>query len=429
MIFKRTLQRDLIFYTTAVYAALILVTLTFTLIRLLTQAVDGKIDPQSVFVLLGFALVNFQALIMSLSVFIGTLLVYGRMWRDSEMIVWQSSGLSLRRFVSPTMRFALPIAVLAAVFSGLIAPWANEQASQYRDVFTRRNDISRIAAEQFKENGDGSRVFYVGQSDEATHSVSNVFILEKPVATASVLIEPTEPIKPTDPTQPTPRDSAASVAFNAENIVAAAKGTVYTAPTGEQYLQLNQGRRYQLPSSNPAEQNKAVMGLMQFDQYRTLLSEKPNASNTDDVPVKQRTSLSLLEASTSPALADKPSAATLDAQGEIIWRLSGPLICLMVALLAIPLSYFNPRSGKSAPLVLAVLIFTVYVNTISLSQNYLQASKIKLLPAIIAPHGAVLLLSVLLLLWRSQWFMQVFGGLWRTLRHTAHFKQAFDSAK
>jgi lipopolysaccharide export system permease protein len=407
MIFKRTLQRDLIFYTTAVYAALILVTLTFTLIRLLTQAVDGKIDPQSVFVLLGFALVNFQALIMSLSVFIGTLLVYGRMWRDSEMIVWQSSGLSLRRFVSPTMRFALPIAVLAAVFSGLIAPWANEQASQYRDVFTRRNDISRIAAEQFKENGDGSRVFYVGQSDEATHSVSNVFILEK-VASPTPVITPATPAT-TDEIAINNND------FKAETIVTAAKGTVYTAPTGEQYLQLNQGRRYQIPSSNPTEPNSAVMGLMQFDQYRTLLAEKPSAANTDELPVKQRTSLNLLETVFAPS-----SASSLAAQSELIWRISGPLICLMMALLGIPLSYFNPRSGKSAPLVQAVLIFTVYVNTISLSQNYLQAKKISLLAALIAPHSAILLLSLVLLLWRSQWFMHAFGSTHRRVRQYLH---------
>ena len=58
MIFKRTLQSELIFYSSAVYAALLLVTLTFTLIRLLTQAVDGRIDPQSVFVLLGFLSLN-----------------------------------------------------------------------------------------------------------------------------------------------------------------------------------------------------------------------------------------------------------------------------------------------------------------------------------------------------------------------------------
>jgi lipopolysaccharide export system permease protein len=380
MIFKRTLQRDLIFYTTAMYAALCLVTLTFTLIRLLTQAIDGKIDPQSVFVLLGFAVVNFQALIMSLSVFIGTLLVYGRMWRDSEMLVWQSAGLSLRRFVAPTLRFALPIALLAALFSLLIAPWANERAYEYRDVFTRRSDISRIAAQQFKENSDGSRVFYVGVSDEKTHSVSNIFIVDKTPATGM------------------------ATSFNAESIVAAQQGTIYTAPDGEQYLQLSQGRRYQLSAANQAQPSaEQTTGLMQFAQYRTLLAEKPSTQSAE-VPIKQRTSIDVF--------ADQ----SLEAQSEVIWRLSGPLICLILAFLAVPLSYFNPRSGKSAPLLIAVLLFTVYVNAISLTQNYLQSGKLSLIPAMIAPHLAVFVLSWVLLLWRSQWLMQVLGGLWRKLR-------------
>ena len=153
MIFKRTLQSELIFYSSAVYAALLLVTLTFTLIRLLTQAVDGRIDPQPVFVLLGFAVVNYQAIVMSLSVFLGVLLVFGRMWRDSEMAIWQTSGLSLRSFVWPTLRFAIPVALLAALFSMLVAPWANRQAADFKDGFEKRDDLSRVATQQFHEGG------------------------------------------------------------------------------------------------------------------------------------------------------------------------------------------------------------------------------------------------------------------------------------
>ena len=124
MLFKRALHKELIFYTLAVYAALVLVTLTFTLIRLLSQASLGKIDPTTVFVLLGFSVVSYQALVISLAVFLGTLLAFGRMWRESEMVVWQAAGLSLGGFVGPTLRFALPVALLAAVMNMVVSPWA-----------------------------------------------------------------------------------------------------------------------------------------------------------------------------------------------------------------------------------------------------------------------------------------------------------------
>jgi lipopolysaccharide export system permease protein len=375
MIFKRTLQRDLIFYSTAVYAALILITLTFTLIKLLTQAGDGKIDPQSVFVLLGFAIINFQALMLSLSVFIGTLLVYSRMWRDSEMVVWQSSGLSLQQFIAPTVSFALPVALLAALFGVLIAPWANQQAYQYRDNFIQRQDISRIAAQQFKESSDGSRVFYVGVSNENLKTVSNIFILEKNK----------------------PNQLSSDKAFNEESVVAAAQGRIYISLEGEQYLELNQGRRYQLASTSNAETlNRQTTGFMQFEQYRTLLTPS-TASKTGLLPVKQRSSMELL------------NEFNLAAQGELLWRVSGAIMCVVLAMLAVPLSYFNPRSGKSTPLIVSVLIFIVYVNMNNVMKNYLESEKVTLFIAMTLPHVSIFLLFCYLLLWRGQSFRALFG--------------------
>jgi lipopolysaccharide export system permease protein len=378
MIFKRTLQSELIFYSTAVYAALTLITLTFTLIRLLTQAVDGRIDPQTVFVLLGFALVNYQAIVLSLSVFIGTLLVFSRMWRDSEMTIWQASGLSLRSFVWPTLRFAIPIALLAALFSMMIAPWANKQAYEYRDSYEKRGDLSRIATQQFKENRDSSRIFYVGNVDENTQAASNLFIVER------------------NPKSP-----------QFESIVAAQQGRIQTAADGDRYLELQQGRRYQLPKlqaepSTPTAGKTLQIGLMRFEQYQVLLAESPAKVSTT-IPYKQQNTLALMGNN------DKLS------RGELLWRIGTPLMGVLLALLAVPLSYFNPRSGKSAPLVIAVLLFIVYMNGLNITQNYLQSGKLKPLVALLSPHLAIFSLAMVLLLWRSQWFSQVLGRLRRGL--------------
>ncbi len=377
MIFKRTLQSELIFYSSAVYAALLLVTLTFTLIRLLTQAVDGRIDPETVFILLGFAVVNYQAIVLSLSVFLGTLLVFSRMWRDSEMTIWQASGLSLRSFVWPTLRFAIPVALLAALFSMMIAPWANRQAYEFKDSFEKRDDLSRVATQQFKENRDGSRLFYVGNIDKNTQAASNLFIVERAAKTP-----------------------------NSEGVVAAKTGRVVNETDGDRYLELNQGRRYQLPALTsapaPATGKKPEVGLMTYEQYRVLLSEKP-ASAAGFVPYKQRGTLELI--------GDTEKVA----RGELLWRFGSPVMCVLLALLAVPLSYFNPRSGKSAPLVMAILLFVIYMNAVSLAQNYLQFGKLKPLVALLSPHLIIFFLAIALLMWRSQWLMQVFGGLRQAL--------------
>ncbi len=384
MIFKRTLQSELIFYSSAVYAALLLVTLTFTLIRLLTQAVDGRIDPQSVFVLLGFAVVNYQAIVMSLSVFLGVLLVFGRMWRDSEMAIWQTSGLSLRSFVWPTLHFAIPVALLAALFSMLVAPWANRQAADFKDGFEKRDDLSRVATQQFKENREGTRVFYVGNIDETTQNASNLFIVDRLV------------------NQP-----------DTESVVAAKSGRVVNDASGDRFLELSQGRRYQLPrnaDSTTIKGKPADISLMAYEQYSVLFSEKP-ATAADFVPYKQRSTIALM--------GDNGKLA----RAELLWRLGAPIMCVLLAFLAVPLSYFNPRSGKSTPLVASILLYIVYMNTVSLTQNYLQSGKLSPLVALISPHLLILFLAVGLLLWRSQWFMQQLGHL---RPKSSHYRGAKD---
>ena len=364
MIFKRSLQQELVFYTSAVYASLVLVTLTFTLIRLLGQASAGRIDPQAVFVLVGYAIVNYQALILSLSIFVGTLLVFTRMWRDSEMTIWAASGMGIVRFVSPTLRFALPVALVAATFSMVVAPWANREATSYRETFDKRDDLARIAIGQFRESGSGQRVFYVASGNENSALVNQLFIAENRPAQGGA------PAK--------------------SSVVVAQTGKVINEADGDRYLVLDQGRRYEQVA------NRAEQQWMSFERYRVLIAEKPPEPE-GFVPYKLRGTLALL------------SDAAPAARGELLWRIAGPAMTLLLALLAVPLSYFNPRSGRATPMVASVLLFLIYINVVATAQNNLQQGKWQLLPALLGPHAVVLVLALVLLAWRSQVWMRVAG--------------------
>lgn len=366
MIFKRSLQQELVFYTTAVYASLVLVTLTFTLIRLLGQASAGRIDPQAVFVLVAYAIVNYQALILSLSVFVGTLLVFTRMWRDSEMTIWAASGVGIARFVTPTLRFAWPVAIVAATFSMVVAPWANREATAYRESFDKRDDLARIAIGQFRESGSGQRVFYVESGNENSALVNKLFIAETRPAQGNV------PAK--------------------SSVVVAQTGKVLNEPDGDRYLVLDQGRRYEQVA------NRAELQWMSFDSYRVLIAEKPPEPE-GFVPFKLRNTFELVR---DPAPA---------ARGELLWRVAGPLMTLLLALLAVPLSYFNPRSGRATPMVASVLLFLIYINVVATAQNNVQQGKWAVLAGFLGPHMAVLWLALVLLAWRSQVWMRLMGRM------------------
>ena len=64
-------------------------------------------------------------------------------------------------------------------------------------------------------------------------------------------------------------------------------------------------------------------------------------------------------------LIESPTRVNL---GELMWRVGVPVSALILALLAIPLSFVNPRAGRSVNLLFALLTYMVYSNLLSVSQ-------------------------------------------------------------
>ena len=62
--------------------------------------------------------------------------------------------------------------------------------------------------------------------------------------------------------------------------------------------------------------------------------------------------------------------------GELQWRISLPVSALILALLAIPMSFVNPRAGRSINLLFALLVFVVYVNLLTISQARVAQGKL-----------------------------------------------------
>ena len=97
---------------------------------------------------------------------------------------------------------------------------------------------------------------------------------------------------------------------------------------------------------------------------------------------------------------------TRAAKGEILWRFSWPLAALNLVLLAIPLSYTNPRAGRSLSLVIAVLIFVLYLNGISIGQTWVRGGKMEWYTGVILINGSVFFITAMLFIrrvWMTRW--------------------------
>lgn len=104
------------------------------------------------------------------------------------------------------------------------------------------------------------------------------------------------------------------------------------------------------------------------------------------------------------ALLEKHDSASL---GELLWRISLPAMCAVLLLLAIPLGYVNPRVGRSANLIVALLLVVIYIAITNILQALVVQERSSFAMAWWPHHFVVIMLVITMFLWRlkvnSRW--------------------------
>ena len=358
MIFRRAFVSELANSAGGVFTVLFSIVLTVGLVQILSEAAGGDAASTTVFELVAYSsLVNMPPL-LTVSLFIAVLMVMMRSWQDSEMIVWFSTGgQSLLAWVRPVLQFALPLVVLVGVLSTALTPWAKAQIERTTSAFEQRDDVNRITPGRFIESEGGNRVFFIEDADATGTQIKNVFLSERS------------------------KDGK-------EIVVQSEAGEIVKTDAGDRYLSLSDGRRYEASGAK-----SAAWQVVDFVRYDLLLKVRADAAiakmSVDEMPMQM---LFVLD--------------TRAAKGEILWRLSWPLAALNLALLAIPLSYTNPRAGRSLSLVIAVLIFVLYLNGISIGQTWVRGGKLEWYTGVLLINGFVFAVTALLFVrrvWMTRW--------------------------
>jgi lipopolysaccharide export system permease protein len=271
------------------------------------------------------------------------------MYRDSEMTIWFSSGISLSRFIRPVLRMAWPILLVVAVLAMLVWPWVNQRSVELRDRYEQRSDLSRVAPGQFQSSSDGKRVFFIERDGADSITGRNVFILT------------------TDDEK--------------ESVTTAERGRIETVGD-DRFLVLENGQR------NEEHLVTGERTIARFETYRVLVGEAV-LRNKANLPPKAQTTWQLLI---------NPIAAN---RGELVWRLGLVLAAANMLLLGTVLSSSNPRRASNWNLLLALLAFVVYYNLINLSNAWVAAEKLEMGESLLAVHGFALFVALILLWWRD----------------------------
>ena len=176
MLFHSSLRKELARSFGATLVVLVTIVMTMTLIRTLSQASKGSVNPQEVMMVMGYTVLGYLPPILTLSLFIAIVGTLSRMYRDSEMVIWFAAGRGLSSFLGSLFGFAWPVLLAIAALALVVWPWANQQTQDLKDRYGSRGDLERMRPGQFQESANGSRVFFLDKDTPDNKSGKNIFI-------------------------------------------------------------------------------------------------------------------------------------------------------------------------------------------------------------------------------------------------------------
>ena len=320
MIIDRYLRHEISVPFLAVIAVLIAIFLTFSLTRFLIDANAGLLHAAEVIQLTFLKALISLEILLPLSLYLAVMIGLGRLYSDSEIYAMRASGISEMRLLRPIVGFALLLAVLIALFSIFVRPWAYAQSYRIIAQAEASTAVDRIHPGRFYTFGDlGRTVFIKGISNGGTE-LDEVFIRTRKNGDLQV-------------------------------ITASAGRMEFEARSGFHRLTLNDASIYKHVADGPDV----------FAELGTFSLWIP-AAEADPVGYKTKSTSTF-------DLRDSGSTADL---AEFQWRMSTPLSALLLALLAIPLSRSKPRQGRYARMLGAIVIYAVYFNLLDVSRTWVE---------------------------------------------------------
>lgn len=309
----------------AVSAVLLLIILSGRFVRYLAEAATGRLDANVLLILMGFRLPSFLELILPLGLFIGILLAYGRLYVESEMTVLFACGFSEKKLIGYTLITGFMVALLVAVFSTYIAPMGVKASEALLAQQRSRAEFETIKPARFHKLSDGEGVSYIDQINEKNNELQKVFL----------------------------------AGTNGEQ----SKFSVVTAETGHNVVDEKDGKRYLLLQrgfqyhGQPGELDYEVTKFASFKQF---------VPENEVAPKKETDSLSTFEL----MQLDTPQA-----KAALQWRMSLPLLVMIISLLAVPLSKTKPRKGRYVNMIPAILLYIFYLVAINGARGLLEEGK------------------------------------------------------
>ncbi len=354
MIIFRYLAREVFNTFIVISLILLLIFLSNQFARYLALAAAGKMMGLQLVHMMLLEVPQLLSLIFPLSFYLSILLVYGKLYADSEIVVLSACGLSQKQLLKMTFGMSLFVAIPVMIFSLWINPVVANTRDQLIAHISATSVLQTLMPGRLQPTRSG-QIFYVESMSNDKQSLKNIFVAQRT------------------------NDN------NSWSVMEAKSGRYLTDPkTKDNFVVAQDGYRYE---GVPGEKN---FTLYHFDQYGVRLNMPVSYvrdTQIDSVPTWE--------------LWRQSSSHHLNYRAELQWRLGLPLCVFILTLIAFSLSHVAPRAGRFAKFFPAILIYIIYANFMIVGQDWVSQGQIPSYLGLWILHALMLVIGIGLLMYQQ----------------------------
>jgi lipopolysaccharide export system permease protein len=342
---QRYVLREVMQTWLAVTGVLVAILVSNQLSRVLGQAADNQYGRRVVFDLIALGAIMNLSVIVPVGLLLAVVLTLGRLYHDSEMAALQACGFGPSRLLAPLFCFAGAIALGLAWLVFVQVPQADSEVQLLRQSALKEAQFGQLDAGRFRSFSGGDAVFYAERVDPEG-VLHNVFVQ---------------------------RETAGRIE------VALADTATYSkaAPNGAHLVTLFNGRRYE---GVPGRDDFRVI---EFREHGIPIATPESVVGTKDPDTKPTREL---------LGSDAPSDVA-----QLQFRVSTPIMALVLTLVAVPLSRLRPRQGRYARVGFAIVVYFVYSQLLYAAKAWLEKGELSPAIGVWWVHLAALALGLYLI--------------------------------
>ncbi len=354
MVIARYISKEILNTFAAIVFILMFIAISNKFVTFLAKAASGKLPLSLLLKVVGLYIPELFAILAPVAMYVAILFTFSRLHADSEISVLLTSGFDWARLVRITLVLAGAIALLVGLINFLVLPALSTKRGQLLAQGQAVGVINSIVPGRFQTIEDNDQLVFYVENILPNDLLNNVFIAQHPKG----------------------------------EVITAKYAQIKQYNPQEFYLVLQDGHRY---LGTPGQANYSVTKFAEYGRQ-----------------------LKYAQAHVPPSETMRPSKAIFTSNepsdiAELQWRFAMPIAVILLSLVAIPLSKVQPRQGKYAKFLPAVLIYMVYYNLMTIIKRSIYGGKLTSLPGMWGLHLVFLIIAIVLL-------MQV-AGRWSELKY------------